>query len=192
MPKIQLTTPEGEKFEYELTEPATSVGRAPENDFVVSDGSVSSRHGIIHLKGDSIEIEDLGSTNGTHVGGARVERAEIAPGGAFRLGNVQGLLEGTATAGAEEPADAELSEPESASAEPEEAASSSSWSQQTYDPNSGPVIAGLGATPSPAHMRQGFGPKAKVKSAGSALMGVAGLGLAVCAAAVFFIVRMAA
>ena len=78
MPKIQLITPEGEKFEYELTEPSTTFGRAPENDLVIPDGSVSSRHGKFNLKGEGIEIEDLGSTNGTHVGGQRVERVDIA------------------------------------------------------------------------------------------------------------------
>jgi len=193
MPKIQLTTPEGQNYEFDLTAPTSTIGRAPENDLVVADGSVSSRHGKIHVKGESIELEDLGSTNGTHVGGQRVERADIAPGESFRLGNVQGVLVGEASsAAAESPASAEPAAPESSYEEaPQEEAAAPSYSAPSYNPSSAPVIAGLGATPCPAHQRRGFGPKPKVKdSAGSALMAVAGLGILVCAAAAFFAFQM--
>ena len=192
MPKIQLTTPEGQNYEFDLTAPTSTVGRAPENDLVIADGSVSSRHGKIHVKGESIELEDLGSTNGTHVGGQRVERADIAPGESFRLGNVQGILVGEGAA-AEAPAGEEPAAPEpSYEEEPQEAAAPSSYSTPSYNPSSAPVISGLGATPCPAHQRRGFGPKVKAKdSAGGALMGVAALGILACAAAAFFAFQMA-
>ena len=93
MPKIKLTTPDGAKLEFELTIDRATVGRADDNDIVVPDGSVSSRHGEILLKGDCIELVDLGSTNGTHVGGERVERATVAPGGTFKLGSVEGVAD---------------------------------------------------------------------------------------------------
>lgn len=189
MPKIQLTAPDGQNFEFELTAPTSTIGRAPENDLVVPDGSVSSRHGKIHVKGESIELEDIGSTNGTHVNGQRVERADIAPGETFRLGNVQGILVGEAAAYEAEAAPAEEQQP--AYEEEAAAAPAASYSTPGISLGGAPVISGLGATPCPAHQRQGFGPKAKVKNAGGGtLMGVASLGILVCAAAAFFAFKM--
>ncbi|HEY4104584.1 MAG TPA: FHA domain-containing protein, partial [Polyangiaceae bacterium] len=43
-----------------------SVGRAPENDIQVDDPSVSRHHLCLHV-GANIEVEDLGSANGTYV-----------------------------------------------------------------------------------------------------------------------------
>ncbi len=43
-----------------------SVGRAPENDIQVDDPSVSRHHLCLHV-GEAIEVEDLGSANGTFV-----------------------------------------------------------------------------------------------------------------------------
>lgn len=43
-----------------------SVGRAPENDIQVDDPSVSRHHLCLHV-GEKIEVEDLGSANGTFV-----------------------------------------------------------------------------------------------------------------------------
>jgi hypothetical protein len=190
MPKIQLTAPDGANYEFDLTAPTSTIGRAPENDLVVPDGSVSSRHGKIHVKGESIELEDLGSTNGTHVGGERVTTAEIAPGGSFRLGNVQGVLVGEAAPTGEETPAEEAQAPEEPAMEESSGGSEPSW-EGSFTPGGAPVIAGIGATPCPSGQRRGFGPKAKVKdSTGSAMMGIAGLALAVCAAAIFFITKM--
>ena len=43
-----------------------SVGRAPENDIQVDDPSVSRHHLCLHV-GANVEVEDLGSANGTYV-----------------------------------------------------------------------------------------------------------------------------
>ena len=180
MPKIKLTTPDGAKLEFELTIDRATIGRADGNDIVVPDGSVSSRHGEILLKGDSIELVDLGSTNGTHVGGERVERATVAPGGTFKLGSVEGVLIG-------EPAAPEASGEESPEPEKESAAQSSSSGAPAA------VITGLGATPCPVRERKGFGPKVKKKDkVASALVAVGVLSLLVCAGAAFLIYKMGA
>ena len=57
-----------------------SVGRAPENDIHVDDPSVSRHHLCLHI-GANIQVEDLGSANGTYVvpsitDGPSVEDAE--------------------------------------------------------------------------------------------------------------------
>jgi transcriptional regulator with AAA-type ATPase domain len=55
-----------------LTAGATvSIGRAPECDLVVQDPSVSRRHALLHV-GDCVELEDLGSANGTELAGERL------------------------------------------------------------------------------------------------------------------------
>lgn len=182
MPKIKLTTPDGAKLEFELTIDRATVGRAEGNDIVVPDGSVSSRHGEILLKGDSIELVDLGSTNGTHVGGERVERATVAPGGTFKLGSVEGVL--ISVTAAPEAAGEESQEPESGSA------ARPSWSGAPAAPA---VINGLGATPCPVRERKGFGPKVKEKDKVASLFVAIGVfSLLVCAGAVFLIYKMGA
>lgn len=183
MPIIKLTTPDGTKLQFELSVDRATIGRSEGNDIVVPDGSVSSRHGEILLKGDSIELVDLGSTNGTHVGGERVERATVAPGGTFKLGSVEGVLIADAapeTSG--EPAGEESPEPAG------ESEAQSSWSGA---PAAAAVITGLGATPCPVRDRKGFGPKVKQKDKVASLFVAIGiLSLLVCAGAVFLISKM--
>ncbi|TVR01004.1 MAG: FHA domain-containing protein [Deltaproteobacteria bacterium] len=66
-----------------------SLGFSPENDYVISNPTVSRRHARLYLEGGRYLLEDQRSTNGTWVAGERVERARIAPGSAFTLGSVQ-------------------------------------------------------------------------------------------------------
>ncbi len=49
-----------------------TVGRSAECDLTVSDDRISKQHFRITSKGDKYVIEDLGSTNGTYLDGARV------------------------------------------------------------------------------------------------------------------------
>jgi two-component system response regulator AtoC len=62
----------GGSVSKELGPDATlTVGRAKRCDLVIDHPSVSREHAIFH-GGAPVAIEDLGSTNGTTVGGARV------------------------------------------------------------------------------------------------------------------------
>ncbi len=88
MAKIQLTTPDGNTFEAELTADRMSVGRAEGNDLVIPDGSVSSSHGEFANEDGIWTFTDLGSTNGTKVNGERVDRVELGHGAQFEIGNV--------------------------------------------------------------------------------------------------------
>ena len=45
---------------------AVRFGRGPSNEVVIEDPSVSRAHFALHV-GDHIEVEDLGSSNGTAV-----------------------------------------------------------------------------------------------------------------------------
>ena len=183
MPKIKLTTPDGVPYEFEITADRARIGRAEDNDFVVPDGSVSSRHGEIVLTDGGIEIVDLGSTNGTHVGGQRVERANVAPGGTFRLGNVEGVLVG----------DEGAAEESSESAYDEESAPVTGGGWSGGGASNTAVITGLGATSCPTGRRQGFGPKTKQKGGAAGIMiALAVVAILVCAGAAFMISQMGA
>ncbi len=67
------------------------VGRAQECDVHVDEASVSRRHVVIHpgVDGAPAEVEDLGSANGTRVGGRRLaakERTALALGDLVEMG----------------------------------------------------------------------------------------------------------
>ncbi|HSO55953.1 MAG TPA: FHA domain-containing protein, partial [Actinomycetes bacterium] len=57
-------------------------------DLVIEDPQVSRRHASVRPAGDSLEIEDLGSLNGTWVNGARLTgKVRLALGDQVRVGD---------------------------------------------------------------------------------------------------------
>ncbi len=57
---------------YDLPEGVTQVGRADENDVVLSGDLVSRKHCRVHVKASGVVFEDLGSRNGTKLNGEPV------------------------------------------------------------------------------------------------------------------------
>jgi hypothetical protein len=57
---------------FEVSKDVTTLGRDISNDIVVNDRETSRHHLRLMLSGDTLTIEDLGSTNGTFVNGKRV------------------------------------------------------------------------------------------------------------------------
>ncbi len=55
--------------QYDLPEGVTHMGRADENDIVLSGDLVSRKHARISVAGDNLSVEDLGSRNGSKVNG---------------------------------------------------------------------------------------------------------------------------
>jgi DNA-binding NtrC family response regulator len=70
-----------------------TVGTAPGNDFVLSDPAVSRRHCELESTSSGLLLRDLGSTNGTRLGGCRVESGYVRPGTTIRLGSTLLVLE---------------------------------------------------------------------------------------------------
>jgi len=73
-----------------------SVGRGRECDVRIDHASVSRKHARFHL-GKRVAVEDLGSSNGTVVGGRAVPRGEIAavePGVVIEVGSAMLLVQG--------------------------------------------------------------------------------------------------
>jgi len=76
-----------------LTHTPFTIGRAPDNDLVLVDLTVSVHHAEIVRAGDGFAIRDLGSRNGLLVDGNAVHDAELSPGALITLGNTVLRLE---------------------------------------------------------------------------------------------------
>ncbi len=74
-----------EKFPLEGHGPWT-VGRSQENDIVVNDPNVSRKHARISRADNGFIVEDLGSTNGTLLDGAPIDRERIEGGDELTFG----------------------------------------------------------------------------------------------------------
>ncbi len=67
--------------EYVLADPTdVVVGRSSDVDLILIEGMVSRRHARFQLEQAVLEVEDLGSTNGTFVNGDRVRRRRLREG----------------------------------------------------------------------------------------------------------------
>ena len=62
------------------------IGRGADNDLILDDSTASSSHARIHATELGWEIVDLGSSNGTFVGGDRVERHVLGGGDDIKIG----------------------------------------------------------------------------------------------------------
>jgi hypothetical protein len=62
------------------------LGRSRDVDVQIEDANVSRRHAEIVQEGSVYWLVDLGSTNGTEVDGRRVQRAQLADGSRFTVG----------------------------------------------------------------------------------------------------------
>ena len=69
-----------------LKEGNTTVGRHPESDIFLNDVTISRQHCRFMVNGDSLSIEDSGSTNGTYVNDERVDSATLVAGDEVLIG----------------------------------------------------------------------------------------------------------
>jgi pSer/pThr/pTyr-binding forkhead associated (FHA) protein len=66
----------------------TQIGRALDNDIVISDASVSRHHALVEARNGAYVVRDLGSQNGTWIGGRRVgAEAAMTPGDPVKFGD---------------------------------------------------------------------------------------------------------
>lgn len=86
---------------YELKVDKTTIGRVDDNSFPIPEGSISSHHCEILLRGTEIVVKDLNSTNGTFINGQQITgEGVLKPGQILRLGQIEMRLESAETAAA--------------------------------------------------------------------------------------------
>jgi pSer/pThr/pTyr-binding forkhead associated (FHA) protein len=76
-----------EKREVQLLEGENVIGRDPDGALWIDHPSVSRRHARILVGDGKARLEDLGSKNGTYVGGKRLEKKTLlSDGDEIRIG----------------------------------------------------------------------------------------------------------
>ena len=68
-----------------IGEGVSHLGRAEDNDIVLTDIGVSRRHARLIVRAGTVFIEDLGSGNGTYFDGSRVNRQSVKDGDEFLI-----------------------------------------------------------------------------------------------------------
>jgi transcriptional regulator of acetoin/glycerol metabolism len=84
--------PEPRWCELALGRARWRLGRSPDCEIPVHDDGASREHAEIQRKGPVLVLNDLGSTNGTFVNGARVEQVPLKAGSVLRIGECIGVL----------------------------------------------------------------------------------------------------
>ena len=75
--------------EYTLNKDETTIGRRFANDIHIDNLGVSGAHAKVLMFGNDAFIEDLASTNGTFVNGARVEKKPLQDKDIITIGKYQ-------------------------------------------------------------------------------------------------------
>lgn len=86
------STVKGKKFNLDQDE--TFVGRQNQNHVPIDDPSISGRHCSIIRDDRRFTLVDLGSTNGTRLNGAKVNKASLKPKDIVQVGGVELMFDG--------------------------------------------------------------------------------------------------
>lgn len=78
----------GTGLAHVLRDGETTVGRAPDNDVVLTDAFVSRRHAVFSCRDGAVELTNLSAVNGTRVDGRPLETAPLAHGSLVTIGEV--------------------------------------------------------------------------------------------------------
>jgi pSer/pThr/pTyr-binding forkhead associated (FHA) protein len=67
-----------------------TIGRSPRADISIEDPFASGRHARVYARDGTFYVEDMGSTNGTYLNGARVAAEEaLRPTDVIRIGDTE-------------------------------------------------------------------------------------------------------
>lgn len=84
---VVIVEGEAAGMEYPITKAYCVIGRSRDAAVHLNDPSVSRRHAAIIYQDDAFYLKDLGSTNGTYVGGVPINERRLAHGERFQLGD---------------------------------------------------------------------------------------------------------
>ena len=85
-----------EGLDFELNSAQLTIGRGRQNDLTIAtDEYASARHARFEPRRDGVWVQDLGSTNGTYLNGARLDRPRrLTQGDIVRVGETDLRYEG--------------------------------------------------------------------------------------------------
>ena len=86
---LRVVRGEGPGWDVVSREGRIVVGRSPQANLVIDDDSVSRMHCEVVAEGDGFLLRDLGSRNGTWLGGLRVLEVYLTPEARIRVGEVE-------------------------------------------------------------------------------------------------------
>lgn len=95
MPSLFVIQGRDQGKRIELDRPLISVGRDASCTVQLNDTEVSRKHDELKLNGATVEILDLGSSNGTFVNGKRVQRTELVSGDRIQVGRTLMIFTGS-------------------------------------------------------------------------------------------------
>jgi pSer/pThr/pTyr-binding forkhead associated (FHA) protein len=87
-PRLAIHAPD-RTWELSLDQDSYTIGRTTGNELILDYLKVSRNHARIERKGDDFILRDLQSTNGTRIGGDRVEQHLLQDGDTFQVGPAQ-------------------------------------------------------------------------------------------------------
>ncbi|MBD3610318.1 MAG: FHA domain-containing protein [Gammaproteobacteria bacterium] len=103
MAKLILNQVGKEDEEFLLDKDQMTVGRNPDNDIVLVDGTVSGNHALLIRRqdisapgGEVFSLEDKNSTNGTFVNGERITSQKMSSGDIVQFGKLRLMFSQTA------------------------------------------------------------------------------------------------
>ena len=94
MPQLVIKSGSREAQAIELSTGVTRLGRSPTNHYCFEDATISGQHCEVIVQDGTVQIRDLGSTNGTFIDGRQIREAVLLPGQRLHLGSVELALEG--------------------------------------------------------------------------------------------------
>jgi DNA-binding NtrC family response regulator len=95
--RLIVTTTKGETMRVPVRGRRLKVGSSPDADIILEDPHVSRMHCELEPGPLGLTLRDLGSMNGTFVGGAAVHEVVLAPGALVTLGGTRIIVEGDFT-----------------------------------------------------------------------------------------------
>jgi pSer/pThr/pTyr-binding forkhead associated (FHA) protein len=79
---------DGQRRSFSITRDMTVIGRREDCDLRIPLSDVSRKHCRLIVNGETVKVEDLGSSNGTYINGERIQQAELLAGDTLQVGPV--------------------------------------------------------------------------------------------------------
>jgi pSer/pThr/pTyr-binding forkhead associated (FHA) protein len=84
---------DGERRSFSISREMTVIGRRQDCDLMIPLGEISRKHCRIIREGDTLRLEDLGSSNGTFHNGKRIQETVLEAGDTIQVGPVTFVLQ---------------------------------------------------------------------------------------------------